>query len=243
MVNQEALGLFPALDCRGWYARATPHPDPGAFVPTYEALNFALDLNALIYSGFVMALFEPNIAVNKFGHILSLQDSDAQCIKHAVSRVLDLPYAPFWNVDTEWTCQSQFRAFIQSRARGTVLPFYVYAAYRGAKLEQVTGGYEVLPDALYELGELAMELPMWDEGAAWGNRSFAKSVMKLAEDHCQWPEWPDEDLYDVDLDEDTRWRGVSTSLGLAVCLLVAVMTVLLIRTWPRPARRRDHPPI
>ncbi|KZT23080.1 hypothetical protein NEOLEDRAFT_1136939 [Neolentinus lepideus HHB14362 ss-1] len=238
-VNQQPLASFPALDCNGWYGRSTPHPDPRGFTPTYHSFAFALDLSAMIYQGFVMALFEPNVLVDRFGHILSVQESDFQCLKSAISRLRDLPYAPFWNVDTDVTCQSQFRAFIPIATNGTVLPYYVYAPMKGAKLEQVTAGYETLPDALYDLGELAAEVPLLIRGSyvqPAGNRSFANLIMKLAWDHCQWPKSPGDDD-----DDDNLYplgRGASVT-KLAACVLVAVACVCLIRRVLRLASHRN----
>ncbi|KAG8718142.1 hypothetical protein FRC08_005852 [Ceratobasidium sp. 394] len=76
----------------GWHSRAMPHPDGAAYDIQKENVIFGMTRNARVEpSGFSVALFKPNVAIDAMGRVYVLNDDDFSALVSLASEAAELP--------------------------------------------------------------------------------------------------------------------------------------------------------
>ncbi|KDQ62144.1 hypothetical protein JAAARDRAFT_30052 [Jaapia argillacea MUCL 33604] len=145
-------GLIPR--CQGWHSRAVPYPSKSTFTPTLQSLSFMVRSCSMADAdGLVLALFEPNIAVAKTGHLLLLQPEDFNCLTNLAS-ITSRKYKGSWDVKTDVSCQSTDLLCVPVRDSNPSHRFVVtsVSAYipgdQSRELEEPEQGFYELPDTV-----------------------------------------------------------------------------------------------
>lgn len=143
-----------STDLTGWRARATPLDNfADAFVPAEEALVVAVCISTMARSGFITALFEPDIAVDTRGTVLRLQTADFAGLVALARATLKIPHPSQWRIQSYITCQPIYDVVIDGNIAYGI---YNWSASKRT-LEEPFEGRTELPDEVQAFFTLAHE--------------------------------------------------------------------------------------
>ncbi|OBZ75798.1 hypothetical protein A0H81_04158 [Grifola frondosa] len=149
-----SISMSPSPNA-GWHARA--QPSPRAFVPTRDALVFAVLLNAQAdHDGFTLALFRPDVAVDARGAVLTVDPADFARLAELAQQTTTLPptgsFMNAWRVAHDRTEQKIDRLFAATSTDGPLVQTSVQGySPRMRQLKPAVGDVTELPDVLQEL--------------------------------------------------------------------------------------------